>query len=101
MLTTGLWTQRGIYTYIPGDAPEIVFYYKPLSGAGLQTERRKLYQKFMTTYDYMMEVFTDRMLMFGVSGGSPSQQFMWPEDTDHQEALLMNIPRHVVIEGGA
>lgn len=100
---TGIWAQRNLYTYVPEVAPDIVFYYIPLTGHKIQEEKRELYKKFTTTYDYMAEVFSGQMFMFGINGpqGRHKHRFIWPEEKAHQESLLQNIPRPVVIEAGA
>lgn len=100
-MNTGIWTQRTLYTYVPEDSPEITFYYKPLAG-GRQHTKRLLYTQFEFLYEYMEDVFADRVFMFGTNTGEhPRQRFLWPPGPAAQEALISNIPKSVIIEAGA
>lgn len=97
-----VWRRKVLYDYEPMSAPELKFWYAPLSGEN-QILFRQQHSEFDSTYDLMEWLFRKRLVMFEMPSSKIDGKriFVWPENPEHQNALFEHIPKSTVIETGA
>lgn len=97
-----VWRRISFYDFNPESAPEITFWYAPLSGEN-QTLFRRQHKDFDSAYDLMEWLFRKRVKMFSIPSKDKTgaDKFVWPEDPLKQEALFGHIPKNSITETGA
>ena len=97
-----VWRRLSFYDFTPVSAPELTFWYAPLSGENQSLFRRQ-HEDFGTAYDLMEYLFRKRVKMFSTPSkdGKGTKKFVWPEDPLKQEALFEHVPKNAVTETGA